>query len=79
MDFGGRDALPNVLFPIGGRAIPALAVEALRAFPYNDPGLRMFAEYNVQDITFWIQLRNAFQPLTHADCDEGRSGSNIAR
>lgn len=54
MDFGGRDALPNVLFyPIGGRAIPVLAVEALRAYPYDDPGLRMFAEYNVSDIIFW--------------------------
>jgi hypothetical protein len=55
MDFGAANALPNVLFPAhGGCEVPDFVLERFRAYPYDDPGLRMFAEYNPQDIVFWI-------------------------
>jgi hypothetical protein len=54
MDFGGENALPNVLFTrADARQVPAHVVQALRAYRHDDPGLRMFAEYNPQDIVFW--------------------------
>lgn len=55
MDFGGDGALPNVLFSRNGaRPIPAHVITALRAYSYDHPGLRMFAEYNPQDVVFWL-------------------------
>jgi len=55
LDFGDENALPNVLFTLpGARPIPDFVLDALRAYPHDDPGLRMFAEYNPQDIVFWI-------------------------
>lgn len=55
MDFGDDRALPNVLFAAAGaQPIPDFVLEALRAYPHDDPGLRMFAEYNPQDIVFWM-------------------------
>ncbi|MFD1328744.1 hypothetical protein [Mycoplana ramosa] len=55
MDFGNEQALPNVVFEgHGGRPIPAFVLEALRAYPHDDPELRRFAEYNPQDVVFWV-------------------------
>lgn len=55
LDFGDSNALPNVLFTLpGARQMPDFVLDALRAYPHDDPGLRMFAEYNPQDIVFWI-------------------------
>ncbi|MGH0227915.1 hypothetical protein NKZ03_17640 [Sinorhizobium meliloti] len=55
MDFGDGCALPNVLFDVeGARPIPTFVLDALRAFRHDDPGLRMFAEYNPQDMVFWL-------------------------
>lgn len=55
MDFGDDRALPNVLFPAhGGHALPGHVVEGLRSVPHDDPGLRMFAEYNPQDMVMWL-------------------------
>ncbi|NKM12098.1 hypothetical protein GFL85_13825 [Rhizobium laguerreae] len=55
MDFGNEHALPNVLCEgHGGRPIPTFVLDVLRAYPHDDPGLRMFAEYNPQDMVFWI-------------------------
>lgn len=54
MDFGNEHSLPNVLFAApGSRPIPDFVISALRAYPHDDPGLQMFAEYHVQDIVFW--------------------------
>ncbi|KQX45478.1 hypothetical protein ASE29_34770, partial [Ensifer sp. Root74] len=55
MDFGGPHALPNVLCEgHGGRPIPQFVLDVLRAYPHDDPRLRMFAEYNPQDMIFWF-------------------------
>ncbi|ARS69716.1 hypothetical protein C7U62_03530 [Mesorhizobium loti] len=55
VDFGDGCALPNVLFDVeGARPIPTFVLDALRAFRHDDPGLRMFAEYNPQDMVFWL-------------------------
>lgn len=54
MDFGDHHALPHVLFDgEGGRGIPEAVIEALRAYPHDDPGLLAMAEYHPQDIIFW--------------------------
>ena len=58
MDFGDHRALPNVLFPAhGGRVVPRQVVEGLRAVRHDDPGLRMFADYNPQDMVMWLGAR----------------------
>jgi hypothetical protein len=54
-DFGGNTALPNVHFATScGRSIPQFVLDALRARAHDDPELLRFAEYNVQDIVFWV-------------------------
>lgn len=60
LDFGGSAALPNVHFaPSSGRSIPQFLLNALRARAHDDPELLRFAEYNVQDIVFWVGLGEA--------------------
>ncbi|MFK5979711.1 MAG: hypothetical protein QM488_12585 [Rhizobiaceae bacterium] len=55
LDFGGERALPNVLFLAQGeRQLPEIVLERLRAYFHDDPGLKMFAEYNPQDVVFWM-------------------------
>lgn len=55
MDFGGSDALPNVFFQAhGGRRLPNELADRLRAIPYDDRYLRMFAKYNPQDFVMWL-------------------------
>lgn len=56
MDFGGENALPNVLFASSGaRQVPEFVLNSLRVFPNDHPELRRWAEYNTQDIVFWIE------------------------
>jgi hypothetical protein len=53
----GHGELPHVLFlRDNARPLPDGLAEHLRAFPYNDPSLTMFAEYNVQDSVHWINM-----------------------
>lgn len=55
MDFGEARALPNVFFDVSGiGCIPAHVLDRLRAYPHDDPGLQAMAEYNIQDMVFWI-------------------------
>jgi len=52
--------LPSILYRPAPDANPATMtlhpdlLDALRAFRHDDPGLRMFAEYNPQDMVFWL-------------------------
>jgi hypothetical protein len=56
----GHGELPHVLFPRDdARQLPDGLAEHLRAFPYDDPSLTMFAEYNVQDSVHWIDMSSA--------------------
>lgn len=53
----GHGELPHVLFRReNARPLPEGLAEHLRAFPYDDPRLTMFAEYNVQDSVHWIAM-----------------------
>lgn len=55
MDFGEGRSLPNVSFNVSNAfSVPEGLLERLRAVPNDDPGLKLFAEYNPQDIVFWL-------------------------
>jgi hypothetical protein len=54
-DFGGADALSNVLVPVpGGKEIPMIIRAGLRAFPYDDSILQKFADYHPQEFVMWF-------------------------
>jgi len=54
LDFGGHDALPNVLIPLaGGADVPPWIREGLRALPLDAPFCQAAAEYHPQDVVFW--------------------------
>jgi hypothetical protein len=55
-DFGDETALPNVLFsnPISNKAVPESIRKAFRAYPHNDKRILALAEYNAQEMIFWI-------------------------
>lgn len=52
-DFGDEASLPNVIFPMGSRTIPAFIVDGLRALPLDHPFLQRAAEYRPSDIIWW--------------------------
>ncbi|MGG7581829.1 hypothetical protein [Rhizobium sp. Nf11,1] len=55
MDFGIDGDVPNVSFDLSnGRALPQPVLERLRATPHEDPRLKIFAEYNPQDLVIWV-------------------------
>ncbi|MBY5801152.1 hypothetical protein [Rhizobium leguminosarum] len=55
MDFGIDGDVPNVSFDLAnGRSLLQPVLERLRAMPHDDPGLKNFAEYNPQDVVFWV-------------------------
>lgn len=54
-DFGTVEALPNVAFPTSwGRTVPAFIYDGFRAVDYRDGALKMFADYQPQDVVMWI-------------------------
>lgn len=56
-DFGDGTALPNVLIPVpGGGPIAEFITAGLWAVPFDDPHLRLAAEYHPSDLIFWLNM-----------------------